>query len=38
MHMINKAKAQGFIFEKKHKDINWAFFAEWTIQKKLRKF
>jgi hypothetical protein len=36
--MINKAKAWGFVCEKKHKDINWVVFAKWMIQEQMRRF
>ncbi len=38
MCMINKAKAWGFVYEKKHKDINWVVFAKWMIQEQMRRF
>jgi hypothetical protein len=29
--MINKVEAQGFVYQRKSKDINWAIFAKWMI-------
>jgi hypothetical protein len=29
--MINKVEVQGFVCQKKGKDVNWVVFVEWTI-------
>jgi hypothetical protein len=33
--LINKAKAQGIMYEKKGKQINWCVFVEWMIRDQL---